>query len=383
MAVTQQFNLDMIPQTIPVIIPVNQYDTGTGRLIIKLYKDLNEYTPSSATVKIQGTKPDRKGFQYDATISGNTVTANLTEQMTAVAGDVRTQIVVTESSGQTGTFVFILRVQKSALQDDVDISETVLPEYISGAQTAAIQAEQSAQNAATSANYAETWALRSPYIDSQTSHWMVFDYWEGDWVDSGVSADGSTTSYNSLLNKPTIGGEEVSGNKYLWDYGLDAYLENINSEVKDKVDQSIGWEINNMFNYQDVEIGKDYDGSTNSARARIIIPLNNNASYFLSALNYDEEESPVGVSYSLSNSPTQWDLSWFESPEDFGGWNYLLILFRKNNITYQDIASLQMMLQLEADYKVSHSQFIPYNEPVKKKLENLFTFSNGGIVLNT
>lgn len=197
MAITQQFNLNMIPQTIPVVVPVNQYDTGTGRLIIKLYYGANTYSPSSATVKIQGTKPDRKGFQYNATISGNTVTANLTEQMTACYGDVRCQVVVTESTGKTGTFVFILRVQQSALQDDVDISETVLPEYISGAQTAAQEAAQSAQSASNSARTAENWAYSAamvvgyyPYIDETTHHWMVYNIYENEWVDTGINATG-------------------------------------------------------------------------------------------------------------------------------------------------------------------------------------------------
>lgn len=227
MAITQEFNLNMIPQTVPVVVPVNQYDTGTGRLIIKLYDGLTPYSPSNATVKIQGTKPDKKGFSYDATISGNTVTSDLKDQMTACYGDVRTQVVVTESTGETGTFVFILRVQQSALEDDVDISETVLPEYIDGAQQAARDAQGFSVQAQSFARSAERWASRSPYINPLNSHWMVFSYLDDSWVDTGISADGSTTSYSSLQDKPTIGSEEVNGNKNLMDYGLGDYLENL------------------------------------------------------------------------------------------------------------------------------------------------------------
>ena len=108
--ITQTHNLNMIPNSEPVIVRVNQYDTGTGRLIFKLFNGDVSYTPASgATVIIQGTKPDKKGFQYDAALSGSTVTADLEQQMSAVAGDTRCQIVVTESSGKTGTFVFILK----------------------------------------------------------------------------------------------------------------------------------------------------------------------------------------------------------------------------------------------------------------------------------
>lgn len=175
MSIVQEFNLDMIPQTVPVVIPVNQYDTGTGRLVIKLYKGLSPYSPSDATVKIQGTKPDKKGFEYPATISGNTVTANLTEQMTACYGDVRTQVVVTENSGNTGTFVFILRVQKSALEDDTDISETELPDIIDAAERNAERAETAAQH--------------YPYI-GDNNHWYVYNVNTGNFEDTGISAKG-------------------------------------------------------------------------------------------------------------------------------------------------------------------------------------------------
>lgn len=173
MAIVQEFNLDMIPQTVPVIIPVNQYDTGTGRLVIKLYNGLTPYSPANATVKIQGTKPDKKGFEYDATISGNTVTADLELQMTACYGDVRTQIIVTEDTGETGTFVFILRVQQSALEEDTDISETALPDIIDAAER--------------NAERAETAASHYPYI-GENNHWYVWDVVQENFVDTGVIA---------------------------------------------------------------------------------------------------------------------------------------------------------------------------------------------------
>ena len=190
MAITQEFNLDMIPQTVPVVVPVNQYDTGTGRLIIKLYKGLTPYSPTNATVKIQGTKPDKKGFEYSASISGNTVTADLELQMTACFGDVRTQIVVTESTGETGTFVFILRVQKSALEDDTDISETELPDIIDAAERNAERAEAAAQH--------------YPYIGAN-NHWYVYDVTQGNFVDTGIPATGQ----DGLMSY-SISGEKVT-----------------------------------------------------------------------------------------------------------------------------------------------------------------------------
>lgn len=124
--ITQEFDLNLIPDQEPVIVHVTQYDIGAGRLIAHLYAGDVPYNISTgATVTIQGTKPDNIGFQYDdPTYRGNTVTANLTEQMCAVPGRVVTNIIVTESDNRTGTFNFLLDVQAAALRDDAVISRS-------------------------------------------------------------------------------------------------------------------------------------------------------------------------------------------------------------------------------------------------------------------
>ena len=141
--ITQTFDLNLIPDSAPVVVHCDQYDKGTGRLVINLYDGAIAYSPSG-TAAIQGVKPDGRGFDYSCSLSGNVVTANLTEQMTAVAGQVRTQIVVTESTGRTGTFVFILDVQRSALPADTDMSESdyqLIEQAIEETQQAAEDAE--------------------------------------------------------------------------------------------------------------------------------------------------------------------------------------------------------------------------------------------------
>lgn len=148
--ITQAFDLNLIPDQDATVIHVDQYDTGTGRFVISLYDQDNPYSPSGTAI-IQGTKPDGFGFVYSATITGNVVTADVTEQMTACAGDVRTQIVVTESTGRTGTFAFIMRVQKSALPDDTSLSESDLAFIEQG-----IEASQDAIDAASDS---EAWAV--------------------------------------------------------------------------------------------------------------------------------------------------------------------------------------------------------------------------------
>lgn len=153
---TQEFDLKIIPDSGPVVVHVNQYDTGIGRFIIHLLDvDETPYSPTNAVVMIQGTKPDKHGFAYTATISGSTVTADVTEQMTAVEGIVRTQIIVTDAQGVTGTFVFHMDVQRSALQDDTDISETELPAIIDLARKNAREAAESAAAAKVSEDNAK------------------------------------------------------------------------------------------------------------------------------------------------------------------------------------------------------------------------------------
>ena len=165
--IIQNFDLNLIPDSAPVVVHVDQYDHGTGRLRISLYEGDVSYEPSG-TAQIQGSKPDGKGFLYNASLSGNVVTANLEEQMTAVAGKVLAQVIVTETSGRTGSFKFVLDVQKSALPDDTDMSESdyqAIEELIEEAQEVAEEVAEdrtAAENAATSAEDSaedsEAWA---------------------------------------------------------------------------------------------------------------------------------------------------------------------------------------------------------------------------------
>ena len=182
--ITQTFNLNMIPEQSPVIVHCDQYDEGEGRLVVKLYDNEVAYTPSAgATAIIQGMKPDKKGFMYDTTISGNTVTADLTKQMSIIAGRVFCQIVVTEGDDRTGTYTFFLDVQKSALPDNSDMSASdyqVVEELLETAQ-------------AINTNF--------PYIGAN-GNWWYWDVETAAYVDSGVDASitvtvGTTTTLSA------------------------------------------------------------------------------------------------------------------------------------------------------------------------------------------
>lgn len=128
--ITQNKNLNLVPGGIPQIINVSQYDKGQT-LTFDLYNQGSPFTiPTGAEVSIQGTKPDNHGFAYSCTFSGSIVTAILQQQMTAVAGDVLTEIAISKSGNLIATANFILRVEKAALGDDTVISDTEIPEII-------------------------------------------------------------------------------------------------------------------------------------------------------------------------------------------------------------------------------------------------------------
>lgn len=201
--ITQTFDLNLIPDSAPVVVHCDQYDKGTGRLVISLYDGSIAYSPSG-TAAIQGTKPDGHGFDYACTMSGNVVTADLTEQMTAVAGQVRTQIVVTESTGRTGTFVFILDVQRSALPSDTDMSESdyqLIEQAIEDAQAAVTDAEGYSEDA-------EAWAVGErggvPVTSGDDTYHNNSKYWAdiaSQYAQGGLHYKGSCT----FANIPTTG----------------------------------------------------------------------------------------------------------------------------------------------------------------------------------
>lgn len=106
--ITQSTTVNLIPGHDTPVIHVNQRDHGTARLQFHLIGE------ASGTAVIQGIRPDGGSFRDSATLDGQTVTADLTEEMTAIDGDVFAQIVLTDEDNRTGSQVFILRVQRSA-----------------------------------------------------------------------------------------------------------------------------------------------------------------------------------------------------------------------------------------------------------------------------
>ncbi len=152
--ITQSIKLNLIPGEVPQRIKVSQYDEGSRSLVFTLYNGTTAFTTTDITAQIRGTKPDMKGFAYDAQYSAGVVTASLTQQMSCVAGDVNCEIVLSKTGEVLGTANFILEVEKAALGEDTDISETEIPIIIDAARSSAAAAAASATSAGNSATAA-------------------------------------------------------------------------------------------------------------------------------------------------------------------------------------------------------------------------------------
>ena len=163
--IEQAYNLNLIPDGVPVIVKVSQADANTRTLKFNLYNGSELYQiPSGTTVEVVGTKDDSKFFVYYCAFEGSVVKVKVVQQMTSRKGDVTCKLRLTQNDGVDvlGTASFIMRVDRSALPDDSDLSDTDVP-MIEQVLTLAPQVEawatateENAQNADTSAKNAKT-----------------------------------------------------------------------------------------------------------------------------------------------------------------------------------------------------------------------------------
>ena len=131
MLYTTYYDIDVSPGGIPLTIDVSQYDADARTILFNLISRNGVLVlPSGVKAEVRGTKPDGNGFSYDAQISGNQVTVEVTEQMCAVAGRVNCELVIylgtpaTEEEEASADFEqlctasFNLRVKRAALDKD-------------------------------------------------------------------------------------------------------------------------------------------------------------------------------------------------------------------------------------------------------------------------
>ena len=131
--ITQSLNTNLIPGQVKPRVNVSQYDKSSRTLSFALYNGNQVFNIASGmTAMIEGTKPDGHAFQYNASVStgSNIVTANLTQQMAVVAGEVNCEIVIQQGSERLATGNFIIDVEPAALNDDSIPSDSELPMII-------------------------------------------------------------------------------------------------------------------------------------------------------------------------------------------------------------------------------------------------------------
>lgn len=192
----QVITLNIVPDGTCEVVHANQYDIGRA-FIIRFRDDGANAVINNPTVKINGRKTDQHVFlytesdKYDASHyiitksgSGTTfqVTIKTSEQMTAAVGDVLCQLTLEQNDSVIGTLNFIIHVQEQPYATG-DPSETELPSIIA-------EATEQMEAAAASAQQAEDAVEHYPYINSTNKNWMVYNAIQGEFVDTGVRAQG-------------------------------------------------------------------------------------------------------------------------------------------------------------------------------------------------
>lgn len=149
--VEHEFDLNITPNTPTLKVRSSQYDTGGRTLTFNLVTEVDYFgnkttegltIPEGAKASIRGTKPDGNGFDYDAVLNGYSVTFDITEQMTAVYGNVVCEIVIytgtpptdvdpaSDDYKQVATANFILEVERAALDKDTLKSESEIRQLV-------------------------------------------------------------------------------------------------------------------------------------------------------------------------------------------------------------------------------------------------------------
>lgn len=127
--ITQTYKLNLVPDGLQYpYVNISQYDSESRNIVFKLYNGTTEFeVPSGSVVTVRGTKSDNTGFEYECTYDGNEVTFVLQQQVSIFPGVVRSELRITNGDEILGTANFAFRVERTALSDTTEVSETDLP----------------------------------------------------------------------------------------------------------------------------------------------------------------------------------------------------------------------------------------------------------------
>lgn len=239
--ITQQIKLNLIPGQVFPRVNASQYDSGTRTLQMALYNGDQVFNIASGmTAVVQGTKPDRTGFQYAATVTAgsNIVTIDITQQMTAVKGDVTCELVISNGNNRIATVNFILYVEAAALADDTVISETDLPLIEEAAELAeridgiVQQIDEDAQTASDAADKAEAYGTHPPYIGAN-GNWFVYNVTTQQYEDSGVEAQGPLSGLTDVEISNLAENDIIAYDATAQKWKNSSEFETLTNQVKD------------------------------------------------------------------------------------------------------------------------------------------------------
>ena len=140
-------------RTLSKPIHLMQYDKSLPEIEVHITKDGQEYTiPSGYSAMIRWGKPDKHGCTATGTVSGSTVTFQVTEQMACVAGRSKVTVEIVESdSSHAGTAKFEVIVDSNPIGDNTIVSDSEIADI-----QKAIEAGQNADKALETANQAQS-----------------------------------------------------------------------------------------------------------------------------------------------------------------------------------------------------------------------------------
>lgn len=214
---SQTFNLDLIPQGVPPIIHVSQYDKGQTWEIHLHENGIVFPVPANTSAAIQGTKPDSTGFQFPAVITAgdNVVMFTLEQQMTVFSGDIDCELVLVNGDDQVATINFILSVEPTTLDDDTVISETQLPLIEQAAELGAVinnyatQIHADAETASTAAQ-AATSAAESTAADAATATQAADDAQASQTAAATSASNAATSETNAAASATAAASSETN-----------------------------------------------------------------------------------------------------------------------------------------------------------------------------
>lgn len=202
--ITQTLDLNLIPGRVLPMVNVSQYDKDSRTLEFTIYNGDTSFDLTGLSAYIQGLKPDGHGFNYSATVSSGKITADVTEQMTAVSGRVMCEVIIMSGTDRIGTGNFILNVEAAAMPDGSNMSDSDYS-YI----------EQLIEDAQEAVTDAEAWAVGErggvPVDPSDPTYENSAHYWAqqaSGAVNDMTGATASTPGAHGLVPAPSAGDQD-------------------------------------------------------------------------------------------------------------------------------------------------------------------------------